>query len=266
MKSRYLSLCGLFICLSFATVNAQEMISADSLSGAISKIDVEEELIRENEQLRQAVDSLNRQLYSCRYNVLPVIDDPYYEIKLYQLLYLIETAKDAKDASIYKRFGPMLTIDSTAKGELERLHIRTDSNYVNTSYADKKSLKYRLFRAIDRKAFMSTYPATSMLILRQKLVLEDTIRIIHEVNPVGIRRIDFPQLSSKAIPLAEKEKKAEQLLNFIMTISDKDPFERYSFLTYQSLEKKQVPNDDINKLLKIRYSYILYLKKQYEKM
>ncbi|SDF55465.1 hypothetical protein [Chitinophaga filiformis] len=266
MKFRYLSLCGLLLCLSFATVSAQEMISADSLSGAILKIDVEEELIQENEQLRQAVDSLSRQLYSYQHNVLPVIDDPYYEIKLYQLLYTIETAKNAKDAGIYKRFGEILAIDSTAKGELERLYIRSDSFYLNESYVDKKSLKYRLFRAIERKAFMSTYPATSLLIIRQKLVLEDTVRVIHQVNPVGVRRIEFPQLSSKVIPLAEKQKKAEQLLNFIMTISGKEPFERYSFLTYQSLEKKEVPNNDINRLLKIRYSYILYLKKQYEKM
>ena len=266
MKFRYLSLCGLFICLSFATVRAQEMFSADSLSSAISKIDVEEELIRENEQLRQAVDSLSRQLYSYRYDVLPVIDDPYYEIKLYQLLYLIETAKDAKDAGIYKRFGSMLTIDSTAKGELERLHIRTDSLYLNERYVDKKSLKYKLFRAIERKSIVSSYPATSLLIIRKKLVLEDTVRVDRTVHPVGVRRIEFPQLSSKVIPMAEKQKKAEQLLNFIMTISDKEPFERYSFLTYQSLEKKEVPNNDINRLLKIRYSYILYLKKQYEKM
>ncbi|WP_149697677.1 hypothetical protein [Chitinophaga sp. CF418] len=235
------------------------------MSKALSKIDVEEELIRENEQLREAVDSLGRQLYSYQHNVLPVIDDPWYEIKLYQLLHVIETAKDVKDARIYRRFEGMLTIDSTTNGELNGLHIRNDPYYLNTSYADKKSLKYRLFKAIERKGIVSSYPATSLLIIRQKLLLEDTVRIIHEVNPVGIRRIEFPQLGSKMMPLAEKQKKAEQLLDFIMTISDKEPFERYSFLTYRSLEKKEVPNNDVNKLLKIRYSYILYLKKQYEK-
>jgi hypothetical protein len=227
---------------------------------------VEEELIHENEQLRYEVDSLSRQLFNCRYNTLPVIDDPYYEIKLYQLLYTIETAKNAKAARIYRRFEGMLRIDSTSNGELERLHIRTDSSYLNESYADKKSLKYRLFRAIERKSLVASYPATSLLIIRQKLLLEDTVAIIHESNPLEIRRIEFPQLGSKVLPLAEKERKAEQLLNFIMTVSGKRPFEDYSFVTYRSLEKKEVPNNDVNRLLKIRYSYILYLKKLYEKM
>lgn len=263
MKSRCICLCSL-ICLSFSIVHAQE-ISTDSLSVALRNIDVEEELIRENAQLHQEVDSLSRQLYSYRYNVLPVIDDPYYEIKLYQLLYAIETAKNVNDAAIYKRFEDMLTIDYKANGEMDKLHIRTDTAYLNESYVNKRSLKYRLFRAIERKSVVSSYPVTSRLIVQQKLQLEDTIRENMEVHPVGIRRIEFPQLSSKAISLAEKQKKAEQLLHFIMTISDKEPFERYSFATYSTLEKKEVPDSDINKLLRVRYSYILYLKKQYEK-
>lgn len=269
MKIRYLSLYSLLLCLSFASVHAQEFISADSLSKAIRKIDVEEELVRENEQLRQMVDSLEMELHRQRYSALPVIeiDNPRYEIRLYQLLYAIETAKNVSDAGIYRRFEGMLTIDYKANGEVDKLRIRTDSFYLKESYVDKRSLKYRLFRAIERKSIVSSYPVTSRLIIQQKLLLEDTVRFIPPtVSPVGIRRIEFPQLSSKAMPLAEKQKKADQLLNFIMTISDTRPFERYSFLTYQSLEKKEVPNNDINKLLKIRYSYILYLKKQYEKM
>lgn len=263
MKSRCICLCSL-ICLFFSIVHAQE-ITTDSLSEALRNIDVEEELIRENAQLRYEVDSLSRQLYAYRYNVLPIIDDPYYEIKLYQLLYAIETAKNVNDAAIYKRFEGMLTIDYKTNGEMDKLHIRTDSSYLNESYVNKRSLKYRLFRAIERKSIVSSYPVSSRLIIQQKLLLEDTVRDIKEVHPVGIRRIEFPQLSSKTISAAEKQKKAEQLLNFIMTISDKEPFERYSFATYSTLERRQVPDNDVNKLLRIRYSYILYLKKQYEK-
>ena len=267
MKSRYLSLCGLIICLSFTTVHAQEFISADSLSKAIRKIDVEEELIRENEQLRHMVDSLDRGLNNWRYRALAVIDDSRYEIKLYQLLYAIETAKNVNDGDTYKRFGKMLTVDYKANGEVDKLYIRADSYYLDAGYADKKSLKYRLFQAIEGKSIVSSYPVTSRLIIQQKLLLKDTTEVgLATVDPMGIRRIEFPQLSSKAIPLEEKQRKADQLLNFIMTVSGSKPFERYSFPTYQSLEKKEVPNNDINKLLKIRYSYILYLKKQYEKM
>ncbi|MCF6407819.1 hypothetical protein L3C95_33340 [Chitinophaga filiformis] len=266
MKSLCLCLCSLFICLSFSIVQAQEVISADSLSKALRKIDVEEELIQENERLRQEVDALSRQLYNCRHNVLPVIDNPDYEIRLYQLLHVIEKAKDVNNASIYRRFEGMLRIDSTQNGELNKLYIRNDSSYLHADYVDKKSLKYRLFKAIERKGLVAAYPATSLLIIRQKLLLEDTVAITYESNPMEIRRIEFPLPGSKVMPLEEKEKKAEQLLNFIMTVSDKRPFENYSFLTYRSLEKKQVPDNDVNKLLKIRYSYILYLKKQYEKM
>lgn len=261
MKSQYLILCVLFICISSQTVSAQ-VIPADSLSEAIRKIDPEEELYQENERLRKEVNELSAVLYQYRHP-MPSIDNPYYEIRLYQLLYAIETAKNVSDAKTYKAFNGMVTIDYAENGEMDKIHFFKDEYYLDDTYANRESMKYKLFKAIKENGTVPLYPVTSSLIAQHRLLLEDTLQnIAHSVN---VRRIEFPRMKNK-MSLAEKKEKSEQLLDFIMTISDKTPFERYSFLTYRSLEKKEVPDNDVNKLFRIRYSYILYLKQQYEKM
>lgn len=261
MKSQYLVLCGLFICLSFQMVSAQE-ITTDSLSRAIRRIDPEEELYQENEKLRKEVEELKVTVYHYRHP-LPSIDNPYYEIRLHQLLYAIETIKNAVDAQKLKAFNGMVTIDYGLNGEVDKIHFFNDQYYLNDAYANKTSLKYRLFSAIKENGTVPLYPVTTGMIAQQRLLLEDTIPEV--VSAVNVRRIEFPQMRSKMAP-AEKTQKAAELLEFIKSISDKAPFERYSYLTYRSLEKREVPNNDINKLFKIRYSYILLLKQQYEKM
>jgi hypothetical protein len=264
----------LLFLLGFATNNLSAQvvdISIDSLRKSIQGINLKQVWEEEQSEMFELLDQKDQEIEKWKsltfYNgsrLVPCIS----KLRVYEILeeielYGTEPAKrkhviNSDDISIDTfSNGALKTIRFFVLDSVHNLNITSFKSFVGNEI-DEMMQKNKLF-------FKRQYPIFIKLKKNGQIIFQTTDGEFKQVNAMEVRRVSFPPLIISGKTLIEKERLALRYINSIREIVALEEFQQYSLDAYLNLEKEEAPDNNIDKILRLRVAFIKILKKEYEK-